>query len=187
MRFEGTLDKWNDDRGFGFITPTRGGEPVFVHISAFPCGGRRPQLGEPLTFEVESASDGKKRATRVERAGARPAAAVPSGSRVSRPRRSGGRFPIGGVAVGIAVLLFAGNFLYGQFDGHRAAGASTPDATVPVPAVLPSSAASFRCDGRTHCSHMTSCEEAKFFLKNCPDTKMDGDGDGIPCESQWCN
>jgi hypothetical protein len=34
---------------------------------------------------------------------------------------------------------------------------------------------------------MTSCEEAKFFLKNCPDTKMDGDGDGIPCESQWCN
>ncbi len=45
----------------------------------------------------------------------------------------------------------------------------------------------FRCDGRTHCSEMNSCEEAKFFLKNCPDTKMDGDRDGIPCESQWCN
>ena len=28
MRFEGKLDKWNDDRGFGFITPTHGGEPV---------------------------------------------------------------------------------------------------------------------------------------------------------------
>lgn len=44
----------------------------------------------------------------------------------------------------------------------------------------------FRCDGRTHCSQMTSCAEAKFFLKNCPGTQMDGEGDGIPCERQWC-
>ena len=44
----------------------------------------------------------------------------------------------------------------------------------------------FSCDGRTHCSQMTSCEEATFFLENCPGTKMDGDGDGVPCESQWC-
>lgn len=47
-------------------------------------------------------------------------------------------------------------------------------------------ASSFRCDGRTHCSQMTSCEEATFFLKNCPGVKMDGEGDGIPCERQWC-
>jgi len=33
---------------------------------------------------------------------------------------------------------------------------------------------------------MTSCAEAKFFLKNCPGVKMDGDGDGVPCEDQWC-
>jgi micrococcal nuclease len=45
----------------------------------------------------------------------------------------------------------------------------------------------FKCDGRTHCSHMTSCEEAKFFLKNCPGTKMDGNNDGVPCERQWCH
>lgn len=45
---------------------------------------------------------------------------------------------------------------------------------------------SYRCDGRVHCSQMTSCEEATFFLRNCPGTKMDGDGNGIPCERQWC-
>lgn len=45
----------------------------------------------------------------------------------------------------------------------------------------------YTCDGRTHCSQMTSCEEAKFFLRNCPGTKMDGDNDGIPCERQLCN
>ena len=43
----------------------------------------------------------------------------------------------------------------------------------------------YTCDGRTWCSQMTSCEEATFFSHNCSDT-MDGDGDGVPCESQWC-
>jgi hypothetical protein len=44
----------------------------------------------------------------------------------------------------------------------------------------------YTCDGRQHCSQMRSCEEAKYFLEHCPDTKMDGDGDGVPCEGQWC-
>jgi hypothetical protein len=46
---------------------------------------------------------------------------------------------------------------------------------------------SYQCDGRTYCSQMNSCEEATFFLRNCPETKMDGNNDGIPCEKQWCN
>jgi hypothetical protein len=41
----------------------------------------------------------------------------------------------------------------------------------------------FSCDGRQHCSQMTSREEAVFFINNCPNTKMDGDRDGIPCEN----
>ncbi|MEF8752653.1 MAG: excalibur calcium-binding domain-containing protein [Accumulibacter sp.] len=49
-----------------------------------------------------------------------------------------------------------------------------------------SSIATFKCDGRTHCSQMTSCAEATFFLRNCPGTQMDGNNDGIPCERQWC-
>jgi hypothetical protein len=44
----------------------------------------------------------------------------------------------------------------------------------------------YKCDGRIYCSQMTSCEEATFFLKNCPGVKMDGNYDGIPCEKQWC-
>lgn len=44
----------------------------------------------------------------------------------------------------------------------------------------------FTCDGRIYCSQMRSCSEARFFLNNCPGTKMDGDNDGIPCEQQWC-
>jgi hypothetical protein len=44
----------------------------------------------------------------------------------------------------------------------------------------------YQCDGRVYCSQMTSCEEAEFFLANCPGVKMDGGGDGVPCEMQWC-
>ncbi|AMN68800.1 hypothetical protein AK825_06100 [Psychrobacter sp. P11G5] len=55
----------------------------------------------------------------------------------------------------------------------------------PVLDLLPV-ASSFSCDGRKHCSQMTSCAEATYFTNNCPDTKMDGNNDGIPCEKQWC-
>ncbi len=45
----------------------------------------------------------------------------------------------------------------------------------------------FHCAGKVYCSQMSSCAEARFYLRNCPNTKMDGDGDGIPCERQWCH
>ena len=58
----------------------------------------------------------------------------------------------------------------------------------PVPAVDRQTATPHaRCDGRTRCTQMTSCGEARYFLANCPGVQMDGDGDGIPCESQWCS
>ncbi|WP_437880281.1 excalibur calcium-binding domain-containing protein [Pseudomonas sp. LRF_L74] len=44
-------------------------------------------------------------------------------------------------------------------------------------------AENFSCDGRQHCSQMRSRAEAEYFLRNCPNTKMDGDHDGIPCEN----
>jgi hypothetical protein len=43
----------------------------------------------------------------------------------------------------------------------------------------------YQCDGRQHCSQMNSHEEAKYFIENCPNTKMDGDNDGKPCERQF--
>jgi hypothetical protein len=83
----------------------------------------------------------------------------------------------------VAILLSVGWYAYGRYQ------ARVVPAEPPVSTALPvarQSAPSFRCDGRTRCSQMTSCEEAAFYLKNCPGTKMDGDGDGVPCETQWC-
>ena len=65
MRFNGNLDSWNDERGFGFIKPAHGGDPIFVHIKAIPRSSGRPEIGLQLSFEVESGPKGKY-AKRVE-------------------------------------------------------------------------------------------------------------------------
>ena len=65
MRFDGMLKTWNDERGFGFIQPTNGGQEVFVHIKSFTSGSGRPALNLNVTFEVEQTAEGKKRAKNV--------------------------------------------------------------------------------------------------------------------------
>lgn len=95
-RLHGILTSWDDDRGFGFITPTRGTDRAFVHITAFPPRQARPQLGEALTFAVEQSAAGKRRATRVRLAGQRTPAPAPR--RTSRGRS--------GAAPYFPILLF---------------------------------------------------------------------------------
>lgn len=60
MRFEGTLTSWNDERGFGRIESTQGGEPIFVHISAWPRSMQRPRLNQMVSFEIEVGPKGKR-------------------------------------------------------------------------------------------------------------------------------
>ena len=64
-RVDGTLTLWNDDRGFGFVTTEVGDRRVFVHISAFPRAAGRPALGDSLSFEIDTASDGRSVARHV--------------------------------------------------------------------------------------------------------------------------
>lgn len=62
----------------------------------------------------------------------------------------------------------------------------SPTSTLPIATPTPLGESPYRCEGKEYCSQMTSCQEALFYLKNCPNPKTDGDNDGIPCESQWC-
>lgn len=195
MRFEGTLAQWNDDRGFGFIQPTQGGQELFAHISAFPRDGQRPQLHESLSFEVALGQGGKKQAVAIQ--WVRAVTPFSTGTRRTslQMARSTSTGVFGKLVAWLLVcaVLGAGYWKYEarqQARANAAAAESWNDATpavraTAIPAPLVSS--SDRCDGRQHCSQMTSCAEATFFLKNCPTTKMDGDGDGVPCEQQWCN
>ncbi len=179
-RISGTLKTWNKDKGFGFIAQSNGGQDIFVHISDYARYGGQPKVGEPLTFLVMIDKDGKKKAILVQRPGVNPS--VSRGSRaqvpVRREKSLGGR--LAGLAT-VALLVAAGYKYIAPKSGEAETIASH---SLPAPESMAS--ISYQCDGRKYCSEMTSCKEARFFLKNCPGTQMDGDGDGIPCESQWC-
>lgn len=184
MRFDGTLTKWNDDRGFGFITPTLGGQDVFAHISAFPRGGR-PMIGESVSFEVEMNRQGKKRAVNIRYPG-RPSAFPAREKPVFHSRRERPAF-LGRIGT-LAIVASLGFFGYGEFAKRTAPQTIASHESGQTQAMIDKapSASAFQCDGRTHCSQMTSCEEATFFLRHCPDVQMDGNHDGEPCEQQWC-
>ena len=68
-RQQGLLADWNDDRGFGFITPAAGGSRVFAHVSAFP-GGRRPVAGSEVTYAELRDDRNRARASDVRYVGA---------------------------------------------------------------------------------------------------------------------
>lgn len=42
------------------------------------------------------------------------------------------------------------------------------------------------CGAKRYCKEMNSCDEAKFYLNQCGLIRLDGDGDGVPCE-KLCN
>tara|TARA_R110001606_G_scaffold345151_2_gene493957 strand:- start:19553 stop:20182 length:630 start_codon:yes stop_codon:yes gene_type:complete len=75
VRHKGILTKWNDDRGFGFITSKQGDERVFVHISAFARGQGRPVLNASLTYRLVRDEPQRPRAEAVRFADRRRAPA----------------------------------------------------------------------------------------------------------------
>lgn len=65
MRFNGTLTHWNVERGSGVISAPRGGQRITVRRSDVAPEVRELVEGDELTFEIETAKAGKRRATRV--------------------------------------------------------------------------------------------------------------------------
>jgi len=203
MRIQGTLLKWDDERGFGYIRTRESRVVLPVVRSEFPRGQRRPQIGDPLSFDVRTGEDGRKQACAVSwdvspppadftrpqpAAGTRPVTAPPGArTRAVRARRSAhDAEPSPGTLRLLLAVLVLGALISAVWYGSEGsappperpagAGAAQP-ATPPRP---------LGCDGRSYCSEMKSCEDAKWLLQHCPDTELDYDGDGIPCEEQLC-
>jgi cold shock CspA family protein len=211
----GTLVRWNDEKGFGFIKPEIGdNQDVFIHISTLKHMARKPIVGDEILFHRENQPDGKVKAVKASIEGVAVVSnTIRTTSHTSQHHRNSQSHhdenyrssPVLGRVIMLIILLGVGIFGYKQYQKYeqyepinntqtftqearqkiRYQPATSPIQTAPAQS-------NFRCEAeKTHCSHMRSCAEAKFYLKNCPNTKMDGDrngkGDGIPCERQFCN
>jgi predicted negative regulator of RcsB-dependent stress response len=95
----------------------------------------------------------------------------------------------------IVILLLAalGWIGWTKYQEHakadRAAERSERQSTKAPPAAAKAAAGSVNfltCDSRNSCGQMTSCEEAKFFIQNCPGMSREGNREGTTCEQQWC-
>ena len=52
------------------------------------------------------------------------------------------------------------------------------------PSELAGAAAAWSCATRRLCTQIATCEEAQWYLRQCRwGSRLDGDHDGIPCES----
>jgi CspA family cold shock protein len=57
----GTVKWFNDDKGFGFITPDEGGKDLFVHFSGIAGNGFRSLAeGTRVSYDAEEGDKGPK-------------------------------------------------------------------------------------------------------------------------------
>ena len=54
MSKKGKIASWNSRKGYGFISPTNGGERVFVHIKAFSGRRHKPVVGQSITYALRA-------------------------------------------------------------------------------------------------------------------------------------
>jgi cold shock CspA family protein len=201
----GTLVRWNTEKGFGFIKPDTGdNQDVFIHISTLKHMARKPIVGDEILFHRENQPDGKVKAVKASIEGVavmsnttRPASHTGQHHRNS-PSHQDENYrssPVLGRVIMLIILLGIGIFGYKQYQKMTATPVLTNEnieqmewtPTVSKPSSI-NLQPQFRCEaGKTHCSQMRSCEEATFYIRNCPGTQMDGNNDGVPCERQFCN
>lgn len=202
---KGRLKKWNDGKGFGFIQADNDEEEIFFHISSMQRPERRPQAGDVVYFNVVGDETGRRKAVGVSIEGVKsvfverelkiskpppqnrkPAHNGTYRGRPRHPRNSANRF-FSGIMTVIGVLAIV--FAFKQFDMTTLFSESTASHVAVTESSVtekPRIESQFKCEGKTRCNQMTSCEEAMFYLNHCPGSVTDGDGDGRPCEDQWC-
>jgi len=61
----GKITSWNDDKGFGFITPKSGGKTIFIHINDFSKNHKRPTQGLSVNYNLSTDSIGRRCAVNV--------------------------------------------------------------------------------------------------------------------------
>ena len=193
---KGKLTRWIEEKGFGFIKPDDGGADIFIHISELRTMSRSPVVGDVIIYETGFDDKGKTRAINAKIEGVPVALTISpihtkdKNSKKASDHNHHPRKPVNtyrppskksGYRFVPLLIIAAAVFAFDKFRNHDPAVKTVePSFADPVKPIR-----NFTCQGKVYCSEMSSYDEAVFYLRNCPGTKMDGDGDGIPCEQQF--
>jgi CspA family cold shock protein len=114
---DGTVSWYDEDKGFGFVTPDAGGADVFVHHRALAEGRTGLTAGERVTYEVVQGDRGPQaRDVRSVEAGTPGVTPAPSSTTRRPPTVSSG------------AATRAGEGVVARYDADRGFGFITPDA-----------------------------------------------------------
>ncbi|MGJ7442179.1 cold-shock protein [Aquipuribacter sp. MA13-6] len=114
---DGTVSWYDEDKGFGFVTPAAGGEDVFVHVRALTGGLTSLAEGDRVTYDVVQSEKGPQaRNLHLVKAPAPRGASVPAG-RGRPPHPEATDAPVRG-----------GEGVVARYDAERGFGFITPDA-----------------------------------------------------------
>ena len=61
----GTISKWNDEKGFGFINPKSGGKTIFAHINDYSRIHKPPEKGLEVNYFISTDPKGRRCAVEV--------------------------------------------------------------------------------------------------------------------------
>ncbi|MEC4727695.1 DUF3465 domain-containing protein [Shewanella sp. D64] len=162
---KGTLVRWRDDKGFGFIEPEQvNGEPksqdVFIHASRLTHMSRRPLEGDIIFFQIEHKPDGKLNAIEAHIDGVEVKSDLEHNSKTKKGLRSQQRdvatdrrktnkvsdhsdSPTRGILyrIGIMMLLLAGaSFAYNRVVNSSGTGNNPSDSVTHIVAASTGSA-----------------------------------------------
>lgn len=104
MRLQGKITRWDDERGFGFISWHGDGSTVFVHIKSFTGKSRRPEVGDIVTYETGKGKEGRPRAINVRFSD------EPEPAKVAVHKKPGGGLPVAFTCGFLAALCFCAYF-----------------------------------------------------------------------------
>lgn len=199
MLHQGKLKGWDAAKGSGFIQQMNAGPDIPISSSGFRKKPEQLQDGDLIFFQIEVDAQARTKAVLAYKAGQRFAPAP----LLKKPRLSSLPFQqLLSVMLSVSILAWLGYqfwYLLSPASSSIASGwvetevvsdkSTLSDTRVwpPVQDVQSEQESEWQCEGKIHCTEMRSCDEAKFYLNNCPDVAIDGDRDGIPCEQQWCS
>lgn len=98
MRYQGRLQDWNDEKGFGFVVPNGGGDRAFVHIKAFEQRGQRPANGLLINYALRKDDRGRLNAISIR-------SATASRTTATKPKRAPITARLPHVVLGVGALL----------------------------------------------------------------------------------